>query len=74
MGLWNVIFLYADDTCLVFWSDNVKDIKKKISQDFANVYDWFVDNRLSIYFRDNKTKSILSAIKRNIGSQVRHYL
>ena len=30
------LFLYADDTCLVFQSDNVHDIKKQLNPDFAN--------------------------------------
>ena len=29
------LFLYADDTCLVFQSDNVQDIKKQLNPDFA---------------------------------------
>ena len=28
-----------------------------------NIYDWFVDNKLSIYFGEDKTKSILFASK-----------
>ena len=31
-----------------------------------NIYDWFVDNKLSIYFGEDKTKSILFASKRKI--------
>ena len=30
-------FLYADDTCIVFQSKNVKDIEKKLNEDFANM-------------------------------------
>ena len=69
------LFLYADNKCLLFQSDTVKDIEKQLNQDFANICDWFVAKKLSIQFGDNKTKSILSASKRKIkGSQVRHYL
>ena len=53
------LFLYANDTCLVFQSKNVKDIKKQLNEDFANMCDWFVDNKLSIHFGEDKTKSIL---------------
>ena len=60
------LFLYADDTCLVFQSKNVKDIEKQLNEDFANICDWFVDNKLSIHFREDKTKSILFASKRRI--------
>ena len=31
------LFLYADDKCLVFQSKNVKDIKKELNEDFANM-------------------------------------
>ena len=51
-------FLYANDTCLVFESKNVKNIKKQLNFDFANIGDWFVDNKLSIHFSEDKTKSI----------------
>ena len=60
------LFLYADDTCLVFQSKNVKDIEKQLNKDFANICDWFVDNKLSIHFGEDKTKSILFASKRKI--------
>ena len=40
------LFLYADDTCLVFQSKNVKDIEKQLKEDFANVCDWFIDNKV----------------------------
>ena len=60
------LFLYADDTCLVFQSKNVKDIEKQLNEDFAHICDWFVDNRLSIHFGEDKTKSILFASKSKI--------
>ena len=60
------LFLYADDTCLVFQSKNVQDIKKQLNEDFANICDWFVDNKLSIHFGEDKTKSILFASERKI--------
>ena len=51
------LFLYADDTCLVFQSKNVKDIEKLLNEDFANICHWFVDNKLSIHFGEDKTLS-----------------
>ena len=39
------LFLNADDTCLVFESKTVKDIQKQLNEDFANIYDWFIDNK-----------------------------
>ena len=58
--------LYTDDTFLVFQSKNIKDIEKQLNKDFANICDWFVGNKLSIYFGEDKTKSILFASKRKI--------
>ena len=34
-----------------------------LNEDFENVCDWFVDNKLSVHFGDDKTKSILFASK-----------
>ena len=31
------LFLYADDTCLVFQRKNVKNIEKQVNEDFANI-------------------------------------
>ena len=59
-------FLYGDETCLVIQSKNVKDIEKQLNEDFANICDWFVDNKLSIHFGEDKIKSILFASKRKI--------
>ena len=60
------LFLYADDTCLVFQSKNVHDIEKQLNEDFANICDWFVDNKLSIHFGEDKTKFILFSSKSKI--------
>ena len=46
------LFLYADDSCLVFQHKNVKEIEKQLNEDFANLCDWFVENKLSIHFGD----------------------
>ena len=60
------LFLYADDTCLFFQGKNVKDIEKQLNEDYANICDSFVDNKLSTHFGEDKTKSILFASKRKI--------
>ena len=62
------LFLYVDDTCLIFQCKNVKDIKKQFNENFANISDWFVDNILIIHFGEGKTKSILFVSKRKIKS------
>ena len=53
------MFLYADDTCLVCQRKDTNKIEKQLNKDFRSICDWFVDNKLSIHFGDDKTKSIL---------------
>ena len=53
------LFLYADDSCLVFQHKDLKEIEKQLNKDFAELCDWFVENKLSIHFGDDKTKFIL---------------
>ena len=38
-------------------------IEKRLNEDFENLCDWFADNKLSIHFGEEKTKSILFARK-----------
>ena len=35
----------------------VKTIENKLNSDFNSLCDWFVDNKLSIHFGEDKTKS-----------------
>ena len=51
--------LYVDDTCIVFQHKSKIDIEKQLIKDFSSVCDWFVENKLSIHFGQDKTKSIL---------------
>ena len=60
------LFLCADDSCLVFQEKDAIEIEKQLNEDFTNICEWFVDNRLSIHFGEDKTKSILFASKRKI--------
>ena len=53
------LFLYADDSCLVYQHKDVKEIERNLNKNFSNVCDWFVDNKLSIHFGEEKTKCIL---------------
>ena len=65
------LFLCADDTCLLFQHKDLERIKEELTKNFSNISDWFVDNKLSIYFGENKTKSILFSTKnrkREIGT------
>ena len=52
------IFLCADDTCLVSAHKDINETEEKLNEDFENICDWFVYNKVSIQFYDNKPKSI----------------
>ena len=53
------LLLYADDSCLIFGDNNVNEIEKRLNSNFNSLCDWFVGNKLSIHFGEDKTKSIL---------------
>ena len=59
--------LYANDFSLAFQEKHVIEIEKELNEFFTNVCECeFVDNRLSIHFEKDKTKSIIFASKRKI--------
>ena len=60
------LLLYADDTCLIFQHKDIKEIENQLNQNFSFICDWFVDNKLSIHFGDDKTKSILFTSKHKV--------
>ena len=41
-------------------------IEKILNEDFENIFDWFVDNTLSIHFCHVKTKSIFSQVSEGL--------
>ena len=55
------LLLYADDTGLIFQHKDINIVEHQLNRNFSNICDWFVDNRLSIHFGEDKTKSILFA-------------
>ena len=60
------LLLYADYSCILYQHKDVVQIEKRLNEDFENLSDWFVDNKLSIHFGEDKTKSILFASKRRV--------
>ena len=52
--------------CLMYQHSDVNEIDKQLNKNFENICDWFVDNKLSKHFEEDKTKSILFASKRKI--------
>ena len=57
------LLLYADDTCLFFMGKDSKIIGDQLNKDFNSLCEWFIDNKLSIHFGEEKTKSILFGTK-----------
>ena len=55
--------LYADYSCLVCRHKVLNKIEKQLNEDFCNICDWFLDSKLSINFREDKVKPMLSASK-----------
>lgn len=60
------LLLYADDTCLIFQHNDIKEIEIQLNKNFSLIGDWFVDNKLSILFGEDKIKSILFSSERKI--------
>ena len=54
-------YLYADDTCIFYQHEDVEKIENVLNKEFSSLCQWFIDNKLSIHFEEDKTKSILFA-------------
>ena len=52
-------YLYADATCIFYQHEDVKKIENNLNKEFSSLCQWLIDNKLSIRFREDKTKSIL---------------
>ena len=52
-------YLHADDNCIFYQHEDVKKIENILNKEFSSLFQWFIDNKLSINFGENKTKSIL---------------
>ena len=49
-------YLYAD---CIFYQDNVEKIEKVLKKEFLSLCKWYIDNKLSVHFGDDKTKTIV---------------
>ena len=59
-------YLYADDTSIFCICKDITEFKNVLNKEFANVCDWFVDNKLSINVGKEKTKCILFSRDKNL--------
>ena len=63
------LYLFADDSCLVHTGDDIKEINENLNKNFNAICDWLVENKLSIHFGHEKTKSILFGSKRKLKNE-----
>ena len=63
------LLLYADDTCLIYMGKNIQKIEGQLNSDFTSLCEWFIDNKLSVNFVEEKTKSILFGTKQQLKDQ-----
>ena len=57
-------YLYADETCIFYQHEEVK--KNVLNKEFSSLCHWIIDNKLSIHFGEDKTKSILFSKMRGL--------
>ena len=60
------LLLYADDICLIFQYKDIIRIETALNKNFSMLCNWFVDNKLSIHFDEDKKKSLFFGIKHKI--------
>ena len=63
------LLLYADDTCLMYTGKDIKMIEEQLNTDLSSLCGWFIDNKLSVHFGEEKTKSILIVTKWQLKNQ-----
>ena len=51
-----LVIHYADDACIVFQHKNLTEIEKQLLIDFLSLCDWFLENKLSVHFGQEKKK------------------
>ena len=58
------LLLYVDDSCLIVRDNSIEQIESSLNKNFNALWDWFLENKLSIHFGEDKTKSILFSNKK----------
>ena len=51
------------------YGKNIQKIEEQLNSDFTSLCEWFIDNKLSVHFGEEKTKSILFGTKRQLKDQ-----
>ena len=58
--------LYADDTCIFYQNEDVQKFENVSDKEFLSLCQRLRDNKLSIHFGEDKTKSILFSKTRDL--------
>ena len=48
------LFLYGDDTCLLYQDKDLEQ-NKELTENFSNICDWVVDNKLCIHIGEDRS-------------------
>ena len=63
------LLLHADDTCLMYAGKDIKMIEEQLNTDLSSLCHWFINNKLSVHFGEEKTKSIFFGNKWKLKNQ-----
>ena len=63
------LLLHTDDTCLIVKQKDIPEIETKLNKNLTMLCDWFLGNKLSIHFGEDKTKSICLAANIKLKTQ-----
>ena len=51
-------YLYPADTCIFYQDKDVEKMERVLKKEFSSLCEWFIGNKLSIHFWDDKTETI----------------
>ena len=60
------LFLYADNSSLKFHYKDVHPIEHQLNKDFANLCEWFIDNKLRINLGEDETKDMSFILRQKL--------
>ena len=63
------LLLYANDTCFIYMGKDTETIDERLNGDFNSLCKWFIDDKLSTHFGEEKTKSVLFGTKGHLKNQ-----
>ena len=63
------MFFNADDSGLTFESKDIHTIEHQLNKDFANLCEWFIDNKLNIHFGQDEKKIYTIWCKTEVGKR-----